>query len=130
MKNTIAIASAVILVGVFAFFVGTGFQRRLAFSGFYGRQFTPQIIGMSHRRGMGTMEKPYRGILQGQISKIENNTVTVQLPAGGTYNITLGDQTEIDKTTKVTKGELKSGQNITVFGGSFFNTAQTILINP
>lgn len=132
MKNTAFIVLIVFLVAVAGFFFGTRFQRGFAaFNGWYGRPAIDQMM-WAPRAGMmrGKAEGFNRSTVQGQITKIENNTVTVQLPNGGTYTVTLSDQTAIDTITKGTKEDLKTGQNITVFGGSYINGVQTILINP
>lgn len=135
MKNTVFIVLIAILVAAFAFFVGVRVQRRFALGWNYGAPAVGRTfpgVGMNRFGGgkRGMTGGNFRGMVQGQIIKIDNNNVTVQLPNGGTYTITISDQTAVDKTAKVTKADLAAGQNITVFGGSYLNGAQTVIINP
>jgi len=133
MKNGIFIAIVVFLVGAFAFLVGTRLAGKFVTGSFYGRQIAPRQGFLPHGRGMTMNGKDggfFRGAAHESITKIEGNSLTVQLPGGGSYTVTLGDQTAVNKLTKGVKEDLKVGQNISLFGGGPWNNAQTIIINP
>ncbi len=129
-KNTILVIIGLILVGMFSLLVGLGlgWKGQLVLTRFSGR---PQMGRVSQFPSRMVKERgAWQGILQGQITKIDNNNVTLQLPNGQTNTFIIGNQTVVDKPSKGTKNDLQTGQNITVFGGSFLNGAQTVIINP
>jgi len=142
MKNTALLVIALVGFVVLAFFAGTHVAGRLAFVRGWNTtgQIGPQAFrGGRSYHGMMMGRRVFsdnndggfrRGGLQGQITKIEGNIVTLQLPTGGTYSVTLDDETSVNKITKGTNADLAVGQTISVMGKGFWNGTQAILIQP
>lgn len=73
-----------------------------------------------------------RGVL-GSILSMDDKSITVKLADGSSRIVFFSDTTHYSNTTDATKGDLKVGENVAVFGtpnsdGS--ETAGTIQINP
>ena len=130
MKNTVLIIAALLVVGLLGIFIGRRLSARYMFAGrvFPNRQFVQPMARMHGRMGDGFG----KGLLQGQISKIDNDNVTIQRADGTTYTITLNDNTVINKETKGGREDLQTGQNITVYGSSSYGgyMVNTVVINP
>lgn len=126
-KNSIVITIIVaLIVGAVAFYGGMQFQLRhrpnLAggqFRGANGQQF--------QTRGNTQGAKP----INGEIISQDDKSITVKMQDGSTKIVILSDKTAINKSSEVSKSDLKTGESVTVFGtensdGSI--TAQNISI--
>ena len=136
MKNNLLIAAAVIILGVFGFLIGVKFQGRFLTQRFLAnRQFAYNGMPMMRGRMMGWNGSfgHKRGILQGQVLKIEGDNLTVTRPDGTTFTVTLSDQTIVNRTSKAMRADLKTGDNVSVYTVPSANSvysAQTVIINP
>ncbi len=132
MRNTLIIIGGLFLTIILGILIGFGASRRLAFNRFNWQVNNQPRYQFQPRMGIGRGMKAgrFQGTIQGQVTKIDNNNITLQLTNGGTYTFTIGDQTVIAKAIKGVKADLKLNQNVTVLGGSFINGAQTVIINP
>ena len=131
-KNVIITALIVLLVGAGSFFAGIKYQagKRTALS----RQFVP---GQETRpgqggQGNGTIRAGFRPVA-GEITTSDEKSITVKLKDGSSKIVLISDKTAINKASVVAKEDLKSGEQVAVFGtenpdGSV--TAQNIQLNP
>jgi hypothetical protein len=121
LTTTIIVA---VIVAAIAFFGGMKYQQskvRLFAAGFAGGQF-------GRRGGAGA-----NGVrpVGGSIVSSDDKSVTVKLMDGSTKIILLSDKTVINKATTGSKDDLKTGQQIVVFGTTNSDgsvTAQTVAI--
>jgi hypothetical protein len=137
MKTSLIITVVFALVAAAAgFFGGMQYQKSKAptFSGRFGNgQFGP---GQGFVRGNGTGNGQNRGgfrPVSGEISAVDDKSITVKLPDGSSKIVILSEKTEINKADTVGTDELKSGVQVAVFGtensdGSV--TATNIQLNP
>jgi len=128
-NNLIIIILIVVIVGAGAFFAGMKYQesksigqRQLTFGQGSGR------IG----NGQGGFNRGMRPVA-GEIISSDANSLTVKMQDGSTRIVILSEKTEINKAEKTSKENLKTGQQVAVFGtensdGSV--TAQNIQLNP
>jgi hypothetical protein len=117
---------AFVFVVFLGFLIGQRYLRRNSFAGrFYPAPFFNNNKGRNLRGridfGMGTGS--------GQISKIDGNNITIQKTNSQTYTITINDNTVINKMTKGSKEDLKTGKNIIVWENNFV-TPLTIWVSP
>ena len=121
-----------IIIAFVAFIVGSRYQKNFLVNGWYGQRGVPRMMRSSYGMGMmgGKDGRFHRGVVEGQIAKIEGDTVTIQLPGGGTYTVTLDAQTDIESIVKGTRESLQVGQTISVYGGGPRNETQTVVIIP
>ncbi len=137
MKDTSNIALTVVIalaVGAIGFFAGTHVaarrfavawgnmqpvaSRRLGYGGMINGHPTSTFTG---RLGRG---------MQGKVTAVKGNTVTVTQPNGTTRDLTLSDKTVVETIVKGTTADLKVGATIMVSGGGFWNNTQTVIVRP
>jgi hypothetical protein len=127
-------AVLMVIVGGGGFFAGMKYQQ--------SKQPT-----FSQQFGSGQMQRPGNGQTQanatnrmlgfrpvnGEIIAADNNSITVKLQDGSSKIVVLSEKTSINKAGEATKDELKTGEQVAVFGtenadGSV--TAQNIQLDP
>lgn len=126
-NNLIITAVALIIVGALSFFGGMKYQQNQR--GIGRGQFGGIGAGQSFQRFGGNSTRP----ISGQIISMDANSITVKLSDGSSKIIILSGSTSIVKTQTASKGDLKTGDTVAVFGtansdGSF--TAQSVQLNP
>ncbi len=120
MKNNLMLTLLVaVVVGGAAFFGGMKYQQSM-------RNDSQRATGI---RTGGNGMRPSTGKIISQ----DDKSLTIQLADGSSKIILLSEKARIEKTQNATKGELKTGETVAVFGtansdGSI--TAQSIQINP
>lgn len=137
MKNTSPVLVGVlcaIVFGAAGFFVGRHISARI------GVNWANPNPMMARRMGASSMMKrgrflTYRGGnggsgVQGQITAVNGNAVTVKLANGNTSTVTLSPQAVVDVMTKGSVSDLKTGESIMVTGGNFWNNVETVIVNP
>lgn len=125
MKNNFVITIIVaIVVGAGAFFGGMKYQQSKV-------QTTSSANGQFGQRGNRNANGARA--TQGQIISADANSITVKLQDGSSKIVIYSDTTQISKSDKATKDDLKTGENVAVFGTTNSDgsvTAQTIQLNP
>ncbi len=126
MKSTILVMVAmVILGGAGGFFAGMKYQESKSPAGRFG-------TFQGNRNGQFGQRGGFRPV-NGEIISSDDKSITVKLTDGSSKIILLTDNTSINKSTTATKGDLKTGEHVAVFGtensdGSV--TAGNIQLNP
>ncbi len=127
MKNIIPIFIViVIIVGAGAFFAGTKYQSVQGTRGNFGN-------GQFRGRGFNTPSGTNRSVLRGSVIDMSGSSMTIKLQDGSSKIVILSDKTVINKSTQGTKDDLKSGENVAVFGSNNSDgsvTAEDIQLNP
>lgn len=115
-KQTLAIAIGVVAIGVLAFLAGTQYQRRTAAvrQAFIGRRTFP--VTERHMGDRTGWKRSGGGIIRGQVQKVEAGSVTISRPNGSTYTVNVTAQTPVMKTVAAQAGDLKAGEDVTVYG--------------
>lgn len=140
-KSTIVAIILIIIVAVIAFWGGIAFQRvhsNRAYSvmpgsmnGFgQGRFMGRPMMGFGTRSGQAGFA---RGAVNGTVTNISGNQVTVKLPNGITRTVNLSSTTQYLQTSTASQNSLSLGQNVTIMGQGSQNgslSAQTVTINP
>ena len=131
--NVVVLAIVGVLVaGVLGFFIGrhsalayrpAAFGRGVVMGARFGAH--DRMMGRGFIRGAGMMNG-----VSGAITNINGSTVTVKMADGTTRDMTLSDTAVVDTMTKGTKSDLKVGSSIMVYGGGFWNGAQTVIVKP
>jgi len=127
-KNIIIAILIVVVMSGAGFFAGMKYQqsKRVSFTG--GGQFNRNgMIGNSVPRGNG-----FRPV-NGEITAVDDKSITVKLTDGSSKIVVLSDKTEYNKAAEATKADAKVGDKVAIFGkdnpdGSV--TAQNIQLNP
>lgn len=122
---TITIA---VVVGAAAFFGGMQYQKSQSPVGRFG-----QFGGRNGQGGFAGRSGNFQGSrpVAGEIISQDDTSVTVKLQDGSSRIIILSDKTVINKAETGSKEDLKTGENIVVFGTENSDkslTAETILI--
>lgn len=134
-KNLIITVIVIVVVGIGAFFGGIKYQQSKgnSFSNFPGQggQFKQRVVFDQNQRGqrMGQNFTPVRG----NISSVDNNTITVKLQDGSSKIVVLSDSTTYMKESSAAKSDLKTGDTVAVVGNTNSDgtvTAQNVQINP
>lgn len=111
IKHNLIIIAVVALV----FSAGGGF-----FAGMkYQEQKTPDFPGRFGQRPAGQMQpegQNSRRPISGEITSIDDGSVTVSLPDGGSKIVLLTDSTAVNKTEKVSGSDLLLGEEVQVLG--------------
>jgi ribosomal protein L2 len=132
MKNNVIIIT--VLVAIIAagagFFGGMQYQKsqRPAGGQFANRQFGQGSQGQFVRRNGQS-----GGAVIGQILSLDDKSITVKMPDGSSKIVILSEATAINKQAEGTKSDLKTGENVAVFGSANADgsvTAQNIQLNP
>lgn len=98
-------------------------------SGFGGRMMGSQQVGGGNRMMFRNGSRP----VYGQIVSQDDKSITVKMNDGSSKIVILSVKTSINKASEATKDDLKTGDNVAVFGtensdGSV--TAQNVQLNP
>jgi ribosomal protein L2 len=93
-----------------------------------GRNNQGQGAGMGLRNGTGS------GAIFGEVTKIDDTSITIKTVDGGSKIILISDSTAFNKSTSVAKTELKVGSQVRVDGTTDTNTGsvtgKSIEIDP
>lgn len=129
MKNNQLIVGIVIavIIAAAAFFGGMKYQQKKSQTQF--AQFGGQ---RGQRTGNGVNRMDFRPV-NGEIIASDDKSITVKLQDGSSKIVLISDKTEIGKTDKASREDLKNGEKVVVFGtessdGSI--TAQNVQLNP
>ncbi len=130
MKNNSIIIMIVIaiVVGAVAFYGGMKYQQTKVRGNLNG-QGQP---GQGNRQGRFGGNGANRPVM-GQILSLDDKSITVKLMDGTSKIVVLPDNVTINKTDPAAKTDLKTGENVGVFGTSNSDgtvTAQSIQLNP
>ncbi len=107
MKNIALIVLALLIVAGGAFFAGTKYQAGK------NQSFFRSVSGQGQFRQMNRSGlRP----VTGEIISSDDKSVTVKLQDGSSKIVLFSDKTTINKASKGTKEDLKTGENIAVFG--------------
>jgi hypothetical protein len=125
LKYIIVFVIVVLIVGAGAFYTGMKYaqSKNLRFNNIQNLQ-NKQF----QKRNTNSFQP-----LNGEVIDIQENTLTLKLSDNTSKIILLDSNTNISKTTKVTKDEIKVGEKIAVFGTKNSDgtlTAINININP
>lgn len=136
-KNIIIAIVAVVVVGVGAFFGGIQYQKmqRGQMNNFAGQAGFQGRFGQGGN-GQGNQARRIGangGAVVGEILSTDDTSITVKLMDGSTKIVLLTDKSAINKAATATKSDLKTGENVAVFGtpnsdGSV--TATSIQLDP
>ena len=130
-QNLFFLILVLLLVTGGAFFAGIKYQEnkqsvlRGQFGGGVGGRFESQIQGTGNRAGF----RP----VAGEIISSDDQSITVKLQDGSSKIVLLSDKTEINKAEKATITDLKTGEQVAIFGSENSDgsvTAQNIQLNP
>lgn len=116
MKNSpLLVATLVIIVGVGGFFAGMKYQENQKPVGF-------DFQAMREMRQSGSMPTALQGqrggpgMIRGEIISQDEESITVELPDRSSKIILISENTEINKATEATTGDLTTGEQVMVFG--------------
>lgn len=73
-----------------------------------------------------------RGVI-GEVTSKDDKSLTVKLPDGSSKIVLFSESTTFETTTKAQKSDLKTGQQVRVFGSTNSDgslTANSIMLNP
>jgi len=124
----IALMVLVLLVVAGAsFFGGTKYQQKKVISQFSQRTDMPRGTNTTgQKNGNGNMTI-------GEITKIDDKSITLKTADGGSKIVLLSDSTVINQSTTAAKTDLKVGSKISIIGSQNTDgsiTSKTINLNP
>lgn len=126
---------AVVLAGA-GFFGGMSYQKskQSSFMGFApGETGNRQMMRGGFQNGMGGGNRNIFRATTGDIIASDDKSITVKLADGSSKIVLLSDKTDVYKTDKSQKSDLKVGDKVMVTGNDNSDgsqTAQTVQINP
>lgn len=127
--NNIALLIVVLIVGAgIGFFGGQKYSQPSRAQLTQGN-FQGGFGGRLRQGGNGAGIRP----VVGSIISADNNSITVKMADGSSKIVVISDSTIISKTDTGSKSDLKSGDNVAVFGTTSSDgsvTAQNIQLNP
>ena len=129
-KNSVVIVVAV-FVAIAAFFGGMQYGKAQVSQRGAGT-FAGQGQGGRAGVGMGA-NRAGGGFTNGVVLSMDDKSVTLKLPTGGSKIILLSDTTQVVKSVDGTKADIKTGVNLAVTGTANTDgsvTAQNIQIRP
>lgn len=110
----ITILAGVAMAGI-GFFAGAKYQQsqRVQFSGQFGNG---QMMLRSNGQQNGN--RSFSGLrpVSGEIISADNQSITVKLQDGSSKIVILGDSTKINKASEASRADLKTGEQVSVFG--------------
>ena len=129
-KGLIVTIVVAVLFGIGGFFAGIKYQQSKQRA--FPRQLFPSAGQMGGRQGGGATRQGFRAV-NGEIISADEKSITVKLQDGSSKIVIVSETTQINKAEQASKGDLKVGEKVAVFGqensdGSV--TAQNIQINP
>lgn len=128
-KNLAIVAVLLIIAGGVGFYAGMKYQQSQRRG-----QFLGQINGQTGRVGQFQSRFGQGGArpVNGEIIAADDKSITVKLPDGSSKIILLTDKTSINKAAQGSKDDLKTGEQVMVFGSTNSDgslTAQNIQLN-
>jgi hypothetical protein len=133
MGNKILVAIVIVVVAVGGFFAGMKYQQSKTQSAAAGGFAYRQGIGQGGAGGFRRFAGQNGQAVRGQIVSTDNGTMTVKLADGSTKIVVLSGNTNITKAASGTKDDLKTGEQVMVFGSNNSDgsvTAQIVQLNP
>ncbi|OGM11826.1 hypothetical protein A2Z22_00080 [Candidatus Woesebacteria bacterium RBG_16_34_12] len=126
-KNILITIIVALVVGVGAFFGGVQYQKSKKVS------FTPGQFQNGIRPSGFPQRNGFQGgrPVSGEITSIEDNTITVKTQDGSSKIVIYSDSTKVNKTSEGLKEDLKVGEQVMVIGSEGTDgtvTAQNISI--
>lgn len=120
-KNNLilTVIAATVIAGAVGFLGGVQYQKNQRGS-FQGR-----IMGQGGTRYSQNRNDNFYRPISGKITNIEENTITIKTQDGGSKTIVYSNTTQINRTTTGKIADLKTGEQITIFGKTG-NTNNTI----
>lgn len=137
MKNNYIITVIVaVVVGGAGFFGGMKYQQsKTPAFGQFRANVNGQIGNGRMMAGNGTTRTGGNGFqpVSGEITSVDEKSMTVKLTDGGSKIVILSDSTKVNETQEVDKSKLAIGSQVSAFGttnsdGSI--TAQSVQLNP
>jgi len=128
-NNLIKIIILVIVVGALGFYGGMLYQKNQR-GNFSGGSFQRFSTGANQQAGRQGTSVRSGGFASGEITSIDNNTITIKTQDGSSKLVVYSDSTKVNKTSEGSKSDLKVGEKITAIGSesSGMITAQNIAI--
>jgi hypothetical protein len=130
-KNLIIVGvAAAVIFGAGGFFGGMKYQQSKVparFANFQGAR-----NGNGNTDSSNARNSNFRPV-NGQIISADDKSITVKMQDGSSKIVLFSDQTQINQATAATKGDLKTGETVAVFGTANSDgsvTAQSIQLNP
>src|SRR3990167_4973882 len=116
-KSLIITFIAVILAVGFGFFAGTKYQQsqRGNFTRQFGNGGNGRFMTGQFPNGSGANRNGFRPVA-GEIISADDKSITVKLSDGSSKIIILGNSTKINKASEASRAELKTGEQVSVFG--------------
>ena len=136
-NQIISISIILVVVGIGAFFGGIKYQQKKTISQF-GNRMTDNIVqkgtgrGTTNTTGIGRGGNGFNQTI-GEISKIDEKSITIKTNDGGSKIILISDSTIFRKSTEATQSDLLVGNKIAVMGDTNTDgsvTGKNIEINP
>ncbi len=116
-KSTIIISFIFLTIGfVSGFFIGKNQK-----PSFNKKGFNNQMPMMNGQRGQGQVRGVQTSNLKqtiGEITKMDDSSITIKTPDGGSKIILISDSTVINKASQVSKTDLTVGSNVSITGDS------------
>lgn len=113
-----------VVVAAGGFFGGMQYQKSQQVTSVGGRLAGGGRFGANRQNGSA---------VRGKITSADNGSITVQLRDGSSKIITISGSTSINKAVNGSKDDLKTGEQVMVFGNNNSDgsvTAQNIQLNP
>ena len=126
MNNKILLVIVIIVVAAVAFYGGTVYQKSQVLS-FGGQSNLARRFGQVQ----GQNNQNFRPV-RGEVLDKDNNSLTVKLADGSTKLVILSTGTTYHKSSAASASDVKSGEQIQVFGTQNSNgsvTAQNVQLN-
>ena len=136
-KNTIITIVLVVLAGGIGFFAGSKYQSSKTSA------FGNRIFANGQKDGNGQFQRGNNigngngmrngGGVVGEITAADDKSITVKMPDGSSKIIIFTDKTTVSKSTDGIVSDLKTGENVAVFGATNSDgsvTATNIQLNP
>jgi hypothetical protein len=127
MKSPITISIIIAVV-----FAGAGFFGGIEYQKSKNQAFVRRMGNGQFGPGQGFNRGGFRPV-SGEITSIDDKSITVKMVDGSSKIIILSEKTEINKADTATKDELKTGTRVVVFGTTNTDgsvTASNIQLNP
>jgi hypothetical protein len=133
-KHLITTIVIAILVGAVGFYAGIQYQksqRSSVFGNFQRGNGAIMMQGENGKQQGGNTMMRAGGPVAGEITKIDDNTITVKTNDGSSKIVIYSSSTKVNKTTEGSKSDLTVGEKIMVIGSTGSDgavTAQTISV--
>jgi hypothetical protein len=114
MKKILPIILVLVVVGVGAFLGGEKYAQGKATKGSFGDNFAQR--NMFANSTSTRAKADVGGMVSGEILSVDNGSLTVKLPTGGSKIVFYSDATEISKSVSGTASDLSVGKTIIASG--------------